>query len=123
MTLRIDRELTGQLLSGLEDLELPLLSWGLTDGVLSEDEVLTSIDATLAGDPDGARGWASGDVRDFLVDRALLFRVPGSSPPQYRTRVAETLRLTAQLRQLFPPREGPAGPPPGWWRSGRRLVA
>ena len=123
MTLRIDRELAGHLLSGLEDLELPLLSWGLTDGVLSEEEVLTSIDGTLAANPDGAGGPASGEVRDFLVDRALLFRVPGSSPPQYRTRMAETLRLTTQLRQLFPPRQGPAGPPPGWWRSGRRLVA
>ena len=121
MTQRIDPEFAGNLLSSLEDLELPLLSWGVTDGALSEDEVLEAIDTALAARPDSG-GTASGDIRDFLQNQALLFRVPGSSPPRYRTRLAEALRLTAQLRQLFPPRGAPA-PQPDWWQAGRRLVA
>jgi ATP-dependent helicase Lhr and Lhr-like helicase len=123
MTSPVDHEFAGRLLSSLEDLELPLLSWGVTDGALAEHEVLSAIDTALANLADGASGAASDGVRDFLQDQGLLFRVPGSSPPRYRTRIAETLRLTAQLRQLFPPRETPGGPPPGWWRAGRRLVA
>src|ERR1700722_10759830 len=123
MTQQIDREFAGYLLSCLEDLELPLLAWGVTNGALSEEEVLTAIDGALAARPEKAGGAASGDLRDFLQGQALLFRVPGSTPPRYRTRVAETLRLTAQLRQLFPPRDGPNGPPPDWWQAGRRLVA
>lgn len=123
MTSQPDHEFAGYLLSGLEDLELPLLSWGVTDGALSEAEVLGVIDDVLANHADGTGSAGSVGVLDFLQDQALLFRVPGSSPPRYRTRIAETLRLTAQLRQLFPPRETPGGPPPGWWRAGRRLVA
>jgi len=123
MTPGLNRDFAGDLLSSLEDLELPLLSWGVTDGALSEDEVLAAIDAALAAQAPGTGGGTSGDLLDFLQDQALLFRVPGSTPPRYRTRLAETLRLTAQLRQLFPPLEGPGGPPPGWWRAGRRLVA
>ncbi len=123
MTQNIDREFAGYLLSGLEDLELPLLSWGVTDGALSEDEVLEAIDHVLAARPQAAASAVPGDIRDFLQDRALLFRVPGSTPPRYRTRLAETLRLTAQLRQLFPPRVTPGGPQRDWWQDGRRLVA
>jgi hypothetical protein len=123
MTQPVDRESAGYLLSALEDLELPLLSWGVTDGALSEEEVLEAINGALARhlQVGGDRGAA--DIRDFLQDRALLFRIPGSTPPRYRTRVAETLRLTVQLRQLFRPREGADGPPPDWWYAGRRLVA
>jgi ATP-dependent helicase Lhr and Lhr-like helicase len=123
MTLGIDRELAGYLLSSLEDLELPLLAWGVTDGALSEDEVLEAIDGAVADSPGAAGSAAARDIRDFLQDRALLFRVPGSTPPRYRTRLAETLRLTVQLRQLFPPRGSSGGPRPDWWQSGRRLIA
>ena len=124
MTQFADRHLAGDLLTELEDLELPLLTWGLTDGALSEQEVLETIDRAVAARPQTANGRASQDIRDFLQERALLFRVPGSTPPRYRTRLAETLRLTAQLRQLFPPR-GMPGPPMDWWhaclQTGRRL--
>ena len=123
MTQPMDQESAGYLLSALEDLELPLLSWGVTDGALSEEEVLGAIDRALAARPQAAGSRTAGEIRDFLQDRALLFRVPGSSPPRYRTRLAETLRLTAQLRQLFPPRGTPGNPPPDWWHAGRRLVA
>ena len=40
---------TDALLNALEDLELPLLSWGVTSGTLAHDEVLETIDRVLGG--------------------------------------------------------------------------
>ena len=123
MTPGEDREFAGHLLTQLEDLELPLLSWGVTTGALSEAEVLEVIGSAIDAHPGYSGTVTAEDVRDQLEDRGLLFRVPGSSPRQYRTRVGETLRLAVQLRQLFPPRGGASGAVPNWWQSGRRLVA
>jgi hypothetical protein len=122
MTPGEDREFAGHLLTRLEDLELPLLSWGVTIGTLSEAEVLETISLALAHSEYRSAATPE-DIRDLLEDQALLFRVPGSSPRQYRTRLGETLRLAAQLRQLFPPHGGAAGAAANWWQSGRRLVA
>ncbi|MGW3809334.1 protein DpdJ [Micromonospora sp. NPDC005113] len=110
------------ILNRLEDLELPLLSWGLTEAALSHDEVREVLQAAV--DDDFAAGRTDGpDEAVYLAEllrRALLHRVPGTSPPQYRTRLAESVRLLASLRQLFPPRGGPGI---GWWRAGAPLVA
>ena len=55
------------------------------------------------------------DVLEELLRRELLVPAP-DQPERYRTRMAETVRLTARLRQLFTKHEGPA------WRSAPRLV-
>jgi ATP-dependent helicase Lhr and Lhr-like helicase len=113
----------GDVLNDLEDLELPLLSWGVTTGSISGDEVFAAIDRTLATHKEAPSGATPDDVREALLARALLFRVPRTSPPAYRTRIAEALRLTVQLRQLFPRWRPSEEPPEGWWRSFPRLVA
>jgi ATP-dependent Lhr-like helicase len=116
-----DPGFVGQALSALEDRELPLLSWGVTSGALSRDEVLEILDGHLATNPVDPPTTAEA-LLAFLTGRALLLQLPGSSPPRYRTRLAETVRLVASLRQLFRPRDL-EHPPSRWWERGRPLVA
>ncbi|MBO3752589.1 DEAD/DEAH box helicase [Streptosporangiaceae bacterium NEAU-GS5] len=107
-------------LDALEDRELPLLSWGVTTGALAHDEVTTLIDDMIdEGRVDALR---AADVIQQLLTDGLLMRVPNTSPPRYRTRIAETLRLTTQLRQLFVP-PNVTSPAARWWERGRPLVA
>jgi ATP-dependent Lhr-like helicase len=113
---------TDALLNALEDLELPLLSWGVTGGTLAHDEVLEAIDRFLMTHPDESDGAEPEDVLRSLLRAGLLFLIPRSSPLRYRSRLAETLRLTTRLRQLFGPPD-PNNPPPRWWENGRPLVA
>lgn len=111
-----EREAVSALLDDLENLELPLLSWGITTGTLSRDEVESVVDKRISGWP---LGTLLDDVIELLVDRSLLFAIPGSSPPRYRTRLSETIRLAATLRQLFPVKD----PTQGWWQRRPTLVA
>jgi ATP-dependent Lhr-like helicase len=117
--------LASTVLNALEDRELPLLSWGVTTGVLSEEEVLETIEGVLAAKPGALEDLSPTVVLKTLEARALLVREPASSPPRYRSRMAETVRLAARLRQLFGWQRGrPNDPPaPRWWERGRRLVA
>jgi ATP-dependent Lhr-like helicase len=109
-------------LDALEDLELPLLSWGVTQASLTLDEVQAVL--VEAVDADVRAGVADPPTEaEYLAEltrRGLLHHVPGTSPGRYRTRLAEGLRLLSELRQLFPP-GGAAGP--RWWRNGLPLVA
>ncbi|MGK8558817.1 protein DpdJ [Nocardia gipuzkoensis] len=125
----ISPRFVNDLLSALEDRELPLLSWGVTTGVLSWDEVTTTIERVLGEHADAPRGVTIEGLVDYLVNKALLVPASSTAPaydtaetPVYRTRMAEALRLTVNLRQLFPPRWG-VTPQSGWWLRGPRLVA
>ncbi len=111
-----------RILDALEDLELPLLSWGVTDVGLSAAEVQSVLaDAVTADLLEGvATPPTEAEYLTELTRRALLHHVPGTSPARYRTRLAEGLRLLSTLRQLFPPGNGA---PPEWWRNGVPLVA
>nr|WP_276516424.1 protein DpdJ [Streptomonospora nanhaiensis] len=100
-----------------------MLSWGVTGGSLSEDEVRQAIERALADDPSASTDTTPEAVLERLCQRALLFKVPGTVPPQYRSRFAEALRLTAQLRQVFQTWPSSAEPPENWWQKGKRLVA
>ena len=116
------RHRIADILTALEDRELPLLSWGVTETALSDDEVRAVLsDAVthdlLSGTTDGP---SEQDYLSKLTGHALLHRVPGSSPPRYRTRLAEGIRLLTRLRQLFPP---PANAPRDWWQAAPPLVA
>ncbi|CAM2923530.1 protein DpdJ [Saccharomonospora xinjiangensis] len=112
----------GELLNDLEDLELPLLSWGVTSGALSEEEVLDTVGTALARRPNAPHGLTISQVVQGLINAGLLFPIPKSNPPTYRTRMAEALRLLAQLRQLFPTKDTNfAGD--HWWRRYKPLVA
>ncbi|MEU3356486.1 DEAD/DEAH box helicase, partial [Streptomyces sp. NPDC037389] len=124
MTQLFGQGFANALLNRLEDCELPLLSWGVTEGSLSEAEVLETIDELLLTRQDAPSGASPDEVLEECLERALLLEVPVPvvSPPRYRTRMAETLRLTAGLRQLFV--RGWSTPPErGWWRQQKRLVA
>ena len=118
----LGRVCAASLLDALEDAELPLLAWGVTSGSLAHDEVLGIIDRHhAAGGAEHDHG-ADEEILESLLRAALLFRLPRSSPPQYRTRLAETVRLALRLRQLFGPTDL-TQPPANWWEQGRTLVA
>jgi DEAD/DEAH box helicase/Helicase conserved C-terminal domain len=85
-------------LSAIELRELELLSWGAHHGRFSLDELRSIVQAQAAHD--------SGDVLDALLDRGLVFEVPGGG---YRSRMAETVRMLATLRQTFRTRP--------WWQA------
>lgn len=110
------------LLNALEDLELPLLSWGVVDGYLAQDEVLAVLEKQSEADllTMGAAAPTPAEYMQRLLDVAALHRIPDSSPPQYRTRMAEGLRLIRNLRQLFVPSSMTNA---GWWNAGPTLVA
>src|SRR6478672_8572767 len=117
----VNEERLGDLLSRLEDLELPLLAWGVVDGFLSEDDVTTAIDEQRIAEfaTGSTEVPAAEEYLEVLVDRGLLFRQP-TGDPRYRTRFAETLRLLRLLRQLWPPKDTNAD---SWWRAYAPLVA
>nr|WP_281174148.1 protein DpdJ [Amycolatopsis taiwanensis] len=90
--------------------------------MLSRDEVTKTIEHVLAKHKDAPPGVTIEALVDYLVDKALLVPVDTAETPGYRTRMAEALRLTVNLRQLFAPRWG-VTQQTGWWLSGPRLVA
>ncbi|MGY1680619.1 protein DpdJ [Geodermatophilus sp. SYSU D01176] len=112
---------TGDLLSRLEDLERPLLEWGVVDGFLDHADVEQAIDDQRLIDAGRTTGsLPSGDeYLQHLLDTGLLHKLPDSIP-RYRTRLSETLRLLRTLRQLWPPNTPTAA---GWWRNSSTLVA
>ncbi|MCC8244085.1 protein DpdJ [Saccharothrix luteola] len=122
MTLDPGGTFVGELLNGLEDLELSLLSWGVTSGALSKEEVLDTVETALARHPDAPHDLTSSQVVQALINAGLLFPIPRSNPPTYRTRMAEALRLLAQLRQIFPARDTDFERDP-WWQRYKPLVA
>jgi hypothetical protein len=95
-----------RVLNGIESHELPLLSWGVSDGSLTEHE-LEQLIQQLAPDDD------VDTMIDLLLDRRLLF-ASGVTEQRFRSRMAETVRLAARLRQWF------HGQP---WMSAASLVS
>ena len=97
-------------LNELEALESRCLVWGLVDNALSTPEVHEALQnildleqsQILISDPDCSI-YTSRDLRDFLVEKKLLFEVPFSNTDEryWRTRMGEGVRLIAKLRQLF----------------------
>jgi DEAD/DEAH box helicase len=100
-------------LSAVESAEAALLAWGLVDGTFEEEELVAVIQAEV--EREGLSSTAD-DLLDELLERRLIIRVP-DEPHLFRTRMAETVRLLARLRQLFTKHHGTA------WRSAPRLVA
>lgn len=120
---QLDLSFANDLLTALEDLELPLLSWGVTTGALSAEEVTKTVEALLVSHPKAPETASAEDIIRHLSDNGLLYTVLGATPAVFRTRLGETLKLTAQLRQLFAPRRDEDAMTPKWWLRGRRLVA
>lgn len=80
-----------KILNGIESHEMPLLSWGVTSGALSEHELEQLIER-LAPDED------VDTVIDALLERGLVF-ASGVTEQRFRSRMAETVRLAARLRR------------------------
>ncbi|MGW4580328.1 protein DpdJ [Rhodococcus aetherivorans] len=105
-----------ELLGSLESLEDPLLSWGVVDGGLSDEELRRCV-----------RDWGLkhapfeevDDLVRALLEHGLVFLDDSTDPPRWRTRIAEGLRLLARLRQIFPTK----GDAQNAWRGGTPLVA
>ena len=93
-------------LGELETGELPLLSWGVTTGSFAEDELLNLLEKhEPSADPE--------ELLEELEQAGLVFG-HGIAHPQYRTRMAETVRLASSLRQWFHGRD---------WRTAPSLVS
>jgi hypothetical protein len=91
----------------LEDSEARYLVWGLTEETWPEDRLIEAISAAAP----------SHDPYEFLeqlLQHNLVFELDRRWPKEYRTRMAETMRLMAHLRQQFPNRP---------WQAAPRLVA
>ena len=108
-----------EILGAIERSEARLLSWGLVDGSFGEDELLQTIEEQLERQPQAPPSAGELDAEDAfeeLLRRQLVVRTP-EQPGRYRSRMAETVRLLARLRQLFPKHSD------GAWSTAPRLVA
>jgi len=108
-------ELAAEILSQIEHRELKLLTWGYVDGGFSHDELIELIEGALE-DRDRKDVMAE-DLLRILRDRELVVEVPAGHMPNLRSRMAETIRLLARLRQLFPRHRG------GSWADASTLVS
>lgn len=103
------------LLNELERQEAQLLSWGVVDGGFTYDELVATAEKVIS-----KQGLYIDEENlvEALEDRRLLFEFPSGYDAVFRTRMAETLRLLARLRQLFP-RHLESGA----WRTAPSLVS
>ena len=104
-----------RILGILEDLELKTLTWGLIDGGFQEDELLDLLDDAADEFGDGR---SANEIKQELENRVLITRIPTSTGDLWRTRMAETVRLLARLRQLFPQNMADQS-----WRTASKLVS
>jgi hypothetical protein len=94
-------------LDALEESDARNLAWGLTDESWTRDGLIAFLAAHLAdGDPRACI--------EELIAANLLAQLPREWPSQYRSRMAESVRLFSRLRQLFPSQP---------WQSGSHLVS
>src|SRR4051812_41323851 len=106
-------------LGALENDEAILLSWGLVDGFWAEKELIEKADRFLTPldawneFPDGRALIAQMETEHVLI------RWDATGGCRYRTRMAESLRLLARLRQLFPKHFQS----PGAWMAAPALVS
>src|SRR4051794_7210317 len=88
-------------LSLLEEREARLLTWGFVDGAFESGELEDLADAYVL-DHDDTGTLTGAELIRRLRDRALVLDVEDGGARRHRTRMAETVRLAARLRQLFP---------------------
>jgi superfamily II DNA/RNA helicase len=105
----LNRTTLSNILNEIEKRELTLLGWGIVDGYLGEAELLELIENA---EPD----LDAEEVLDELVDCALVdrFGLLEYNEFRYRSRMAETVRLSSGLRQWF------HGKP---WQDAKPLVS
>lgn len=112
------------LLGILEEIEYQSIQWGYVDGALEEDDVYDYALKLIDENESLSNSFKhqhklnhldENDLIDCLLDQKLLFEVSITSTKKgFRTRFGETIRLLANLRQLFPNRK---------WEESPRLVS
>lgn len=102
-----------RVLDRIERAEASLLTWGYVDGGFTEEEVRSHIADALDVADDEAD-----DVLEDLLANDLIVRIRSGRRLIYRSRSAETMRLLARLRQLFPQHLAN-----GTWRHAPTLVS
>src|SRR5262245_1915749 len=87
-----------EVLGEIERGEARLLTWGVVDTAMSDDELLAVIQESADG-----RGYRANadDILDALLEAGLVLEARDVGPEQYRSRMAEAVRLFARLRQWF----------------------
>jgi hypothetical protein len=105
-------ELLSEFLSVLERQELGLLTWGVVHGGFLQEELDDLAADFLAANPrfDVTRE----ELLEVMRERRLIFNVGQADTPLFRSRMAEGVRLFANLRQIL--RNRP-------WRTAPTLVA
>jgi hypothetical protein len=96
------RAALSQALTRIELRETALLSWGAIDAFFTQPEIVLLIGDGL---PEGMRPI---DVLNEMLEALLVVQTPEGG---FRSRMAETMRLLATLRQSFPNRPWWEGPP------------
>lgn len=96
-----------EVLGDLERNEARLLTWGVVDAAMAEEEVLACIQASVE--------YRDADVDleelfNTLLEAGLLLEARDVGPEHYRTRMAEAVRLFARLRQWLHGRTWMAAP-------------
>ncbi|MFI8775096.1 protein DpdJ [Gordonia sp. NPDC062954] len=103
-------------IDALESQEDPLLSWGVVEGGLTDDELFATLDQVIL---DEGQLCLADELAETLQTRGLIIYDDSVSPGLWRTRNGETLRLLARLRQVFlSSSNADSG-----WRRGAQLVA
>ena len=95
-------DLLAEFLNKLEQAESRLLSWGMVDGSFSDDEVVDLADEFLDSQESDSEVSDGDELVDTMEQRNLLFSFQQAGETRWRTRMAESVRLLARLRQLFP---------------------
>ncbi len=91
-----------EFLNFLERTESKLLAWGLVDGSFSSDEIANHCEQYLGKHNLWSTYEDEGVFQEAMEDAGLLFEANDGMHSRYRTRMGETVRLLARLRQLFP---------------------
>ena len=94
-----------------------LLAWGYVDNAWTADEFADLADRFSRPQVRRDRHRLAGGLLRELTSRALLLTVDGGLGESFRTRMAETVRLVARLRQLFPKHRD------GAWTQAATLVS
>ena len=89
-------------LNFLESTESKLLAWGLVEGSFSSDEIEDLCERYLDRNDLWSVYQDSYAFQEALLESGLLYEVNDGMNVRYRTRMGETIRLLARLRQLFP---------------------
>lgn len=112
-------------LGELERAESELLSWGIVEGSFSRQELVARamdyIDRRV--DEGHNPGFTSADALLGWLDEHRLLWPVYDEEDRYRTRMAEALRLIANLRQMFPRMARGQTRPQAEWRTAKSLVA